>query len=230
MPGGLRSARPSLHGRVPGAIRFLNGNVDVTAAHCPLAGRDLSLSTMKTSVHQLLPAMRPQFLVVILLAACATNSKPRIASDYDHTAQFSSLHKFTLFVRPHTGMSSSALTQQRTYDAIREQLAAKGFTYVADPAQADFAVDFSVGAQDRLEASSYPRYFQGPWGPGAWGNEVDVRQYQEGTLAIDVFDMRSQRAIWHGVAKKELSRSELEHSEGPIREAVSDVLAGFPPA
>jgi hypothetical protein len=42
--------------------------------------------------------------------------------------------------------------EQRTYDAIRQALTAKGFTYVPDLAQADFAVDFSVGAQDRLDA------------------------------------------------------------------------------
>jgi hypothetical protein len=53
------------------------------------------------------------------------------------------------------------------------KLAAKGFSYVAEPSQADFAVDFSVGAQARLEASSYPTYFRGPSGSGASGNEVD---------------------------------------------------------
>lgn len=162
------------------------------------------------------------------LAGCTTIRTAQITSDYDRSAQFSTLHNFTLIVRPHASLQSARVEQQ-TYDAIREELTNKGFTYVPDPAQADFAVDFSVGTQGRLDVKSYPRNFTGPWGAGGWGNELDLRQYQEGTLAIDAFDVRSRKAIWHGVAKKELSHSEIEHSEEPIREAVTAVLVGFPP-
>jgi Domain of unknown function (DUF4136) len=172
-------------------------------------------------------AMRLLLVGVLALAACATT--PNVASDYDKSIQFSNFHKFTLIVRPHPSVNSSPLVEQRTYDAIRQELTAKGFTYVPNLAQADFAVDFSVGAQDRLDVQSYPGHFGGPLGPGLWGNEVDVRQYQEGTLAVDVFDVQSRRAVWHGSAKKELSRSETEHSEEPIREAVTALLVRFPP-
>ena len=174
--------------------------------------------------------MRFLVLGLLALAACSTNTKPRIASDYDKSTQFGSFHKFTVLERPHPSMHSSPLVEQRTYEAIRQGLSAKGFSYVSEVAEADFAVDFSVGAQDRLDVQSYPSHWAGPWGPGAWGNEVDVHQYQEGTLAIDIFDVRNRKAVWHGSAKKELSQSEMEHSEGPIREAVTEVLAGFPPA
>jgi Domain of unknown function (DUF4136) len=163
--------------------------------------------------------------VAVLLTACTVT--PHVASDYDKSIQFSNFHKFTLIVRPHPSVHSSPLVEQRTYDAIGQELTNKGFTYVPDPAQADFAVDFSIGAQDRLDVRSTPR--AAPWGPGWWGNDIDVRQYQEGTLAVDVFDVQSRRAVWHGSAKKELSQSEVEHSETPIRAAVTAVLANFPP-
>jgi hypothetical protein len=167
-------------------------------------------------------------VTVVALVACTTIKTPYVASDYDRSVQFSTLHKFTLTGRSH-GSIQSALVEQRTYDAIREQLTSKGFTYVPDPAQADFVVDFSIGSQDRLNSKSYPTNFAGLWGPGAWGNQVDIRWYQQGTLAIVAFDVRSGRGIWHGVAEKELSQSEMEHSEEPIREAVTAVLVGFPP-
>ena len=166
-------------------------------------------------------------LVALLLTACAAT--PHVASDYDKSAQFSDYHKFTLIMRPHPSMHGSPLAEQRTYDAIEQELTSKGFTFVPDPAQADFAVDYAIGAQDRLDVSSYPRTGPGPLGAGLWGNDIDVRQYQEGTLAVDVYDVHSRRAVWHGSAKKELSQSEMEHSETPIREAVTAVLANFPP-
>jgi hypothetical protein len=162
----------------------------------------------------------------LAIAACST---AHVASDYDHAASFSSFHRFTLITRPHPG-THNPLVEQRAYDAIRAELTSKGFSYVADPLQADFAVDFSIGARDRLDVRSYPPPYGGPrFHGGWWGNEIDVRQYQEGTLAINVFDVRSRKPVWHGSGKKELSESDLEHSQGVIHEAVAAVLANFPP-
>jgi hypothetical protein len=36
--------------------------------------------------------------------------------------------------------------------------------------------------------------------------------------------------VWHGWAKKELTRKDIENSAEPIRNAVAAVLAKFPPA
>lgn len=167
-------------------------------------------------------------VTVVGLAGCTTIRTPYVASDYDRSAQFSTLHKFTLTARSH-GSIQSALVEQRTYDAIRGELTSKGFTFVPDPAQADFAVDFSIGTEDRSNAKSYPVNPSGPWGINAWRNELYSRWYQQGALAIVALDVRSGRPIWHGVAEKELSHSEMEHSEAPIRAAVTAVLVGFPP-
>lgn len=169
-------------------------------------------------------------VALVVLAACTTTATttPHVVSDYERNAQFSTFHNFALMARPQANIQS-ALVEQRTYDAIRAELTSKGFTYVSDPAQADFVVDFSVGTQDRLDPKSYPTNFVSPWDPGAWGNEADIRWYQQGSLAIVAFDVRSRRAVWRGMAEKELSRSDIEHSERPIREAVTAVLADFPP-
>ena len=59
---------------------------------------------------------------------------------------------------------------------------------------------------------------------------MDVRQYHEGTLSVDVFDAHTHRPVWHGWAKKDLTRSDIENSAEPIRKAVAAVLAKFPPA
>ena len=164
-------------------------------------------------------------LPMLALAACST---AHVLSDYDRSAQFSSFHSFILIARPHPS-AKNPLVVQRTYDAIKAELTRKGFVYVEDAAQADFAVDFAIGASDRLDVRSYP----GPSGPairaGFWGSQVDVRQYQEGTLAIDIFDARERKAVWHGSGKKELSQSELERPQTLIGEAVTAVLADFPP-
>jgi hypothetical protein len=57
-----------------------------------------------------------------------------------------------------------------------------------------------------------------------------VRQYRDGTLAVDVFDGRTRGPVWHGRAQKNLTRKDLEQPAQPISEAVSSVLAKFAPA
>jgi hypothetical protein len=157
---------------------------------------------------------------ILALAACSTI---HVTSDYDPSAQFSAFRTFTLIERPHV-FTENPLVVQRTYDAIKAELSRKGFTYVSNLLQADFAVDFTVGARDRLDVRD-PTF----GGSGGWGNQVDVRLYREGTLAIDVFDARSRRPVWHGAAEKKLSKYDIEHSTELIRDTVTAVLAEFPP-
>jgi hypothetical protein len=175
--------------------------------------------------------------VAALLAACATI---QVGSDYDKTASFTNYRTFTLMQREHHGLNpdTNPLVIQRADDAIRAELIARGYQYTADPAAADFSVDFTIGSQDRTDINSYPDPYvgmgwgwgrRGWWGGPYWGNELDVRQYREGTLSIDVFDARSHRPVWHGWAKKELSRQDMQNSEEPIRRAVQAVLEKFPP-
>jgi hypothetical protein len=41
--------------------------------------------------------------------------------------------------------------------------------------------------------------------------------------------VKDNKPVWHGWAKKELTRSDIERSEAPIRTAVAAVLEKFPP-
>jgi len=170
---------------------------------------------------------------LVLLAACETM---RVASDYDRSATFDHYRTFALIQRPHQ-QPGNPLVVQRTQDAIRGYLVGRGYMYVADPAQADFAVDFTIGSRERTQIQSYPAPWGGPgwsgrrgwWGSPYWGDTIDVRQFTEGTLSIDVFDGKTSRPVWHGWAQKTLSRSDIENSQGPIQRAVSAVLEKFPP-
>jgi hypothetical protein len=172
---------------------------------------------------------------LLLIASCATL---RVGSDYDHSASFTSYHTFA-WMPPHTKPyeSPNPLVIQRAHDAIQDALTAKGYQLASDPAEADFVVDFTIGSRERTDIRSYPAPYAGPWfggygywwGAPYWGSEVDVHRYREGTLSVDIFDGHSHRPVWHGWARKELTRADIEHSAGAIRETVDSVLAQFPP-
>lgn len=171
-------------------------------------------------------------LASLILAGCATL---QVGNDFDHSASFSGYHTFNLMVREHHG-TDNPLVVQRARDAIEAELLRKGFTASDSAGRADFVVDFTIGARDRMDVRSYPDTYVGygfwgarGWWEPYWGSQLDVRQYREGTLSIDVFDSNAHRPVWHGWAKKELTKSDIGNSEAPIRAAVAAVLNNFPP-
>jgi hypothetical protein len=173
-------------------------------------------------------------LCLTALPGCATLD---VGSDYDRAATFTQFHTFTIMRREHRDVQNP-LVATRAEDAIREELVRRGYQETNNPQAADFSVDFTIGSKERTDVNAYPDPYLGAgwgwgrrgwWGGGYWGDNLDVRQYREGTLSIDVFDAKSHRPVWHGWAKKELNRSDIQHSEEPIRRAVAAVLAKFPP-
>ena len=57
---------------------------------------------------------------------------------------------------------------------------------------------------------------------------MSVQQYTEGTLSLDVYDRKTEQAVWVGWASKRLSRN--DDSQKLINEAVSGILMQFPRA
>ena len=176
-------------------------------------------------------------ITAVLPLVCVACSTLQVGSDYDRAASFSGYHTFVIMQREHKS-AHNPLVVSRAEDAIRSELVAKGYANASDPSMADFTVDFTIGSKERTDVSSYPAPYSGMgwgwgswgwWGGAYWGNNVDVRQYREGTLSIDLFDAKSHRPVWHGWAKKELSQKDIAQSEEPIRRAVAAVLAKFPP-
>ena len=185
---------------------------------------------MKTSRYRMLVVG----MAVAALQGCAT---VQVSSDYDRAADFAGYHSFTIMQREHHG-TQNPLIATRTEDDIRQQLQQQGLVFASDPSAADFSVDFTIGAKERTDVNSYPGMYAGAgwgwgrggwWGGPYWGPDLDVRQYREGTLSIDIFDAHTHRPVWHGWARKELTRKDIEQSAEPIRRAVASVLSRFPP-
>jgi hypothetical protein len=172
--------------------------------------------------------------VMLGLSACETL---RVGSDYDRAADFSAYHSFTWLPRADYAAEGNPLVVERARKAIEARLEQRGYTLVSNPEAADFAVDFTIGAHERADIRAYPAPYGGPWywygprwwGYPYWGTGIDVRQYREGALCIDIFDAKTNKPVWHGWARKELTRRDIEDSGRSIREAVDGVLAKFPP-
>jgi hypothetical protein len=197
-----------------------------------------------------------KYNAIVLVAVLAGCSTLEAGSDYDKQANFAAYHTYAIVQTPAlpapAGLPSSLpsglsetlrlpnppalpnpavagvagvtnpLIVQRVQDAIQQELTKKGYQQVANPSMADFTVQYTIGAQDRIAIDSYRN------GPGSWGGGVDAHQYREGSLAINIFDARTNRAVWHGWANKEVGKEMEQSSEQPIREAIAAAFAKFP--
>jgi hypothetical protein len=185
-------------------------------------------------------AFRTALLGLIgVLAACQTTIKAH--HDFDPQAPFASYNTFAWvteqpLIRPVAGAvpgdarRPDPLLDPIIRDAVERNLRARGYEQLRDASAADVVLSFSVGARDRIEVDSYPvsaGYRYRGWGGGVYA--TDVETYTEGVLAVDFFDRRTKRAIWHGWASKRLSSSPTpEKRRATVNEAADAILAKFP--
>ena len=168
----------------------------------------------------------------LAITGCTTTPT---AEDYDHTVNFSNYSTFAFMRRGRPQVEDPVATHIE--DTIKADLTRRNYSLVSNPDIADFVVDFTIGAQERTDTQSYSQQYQGNWfrgrpwwGQHYWGDGIDLHDYRQGTLSIDVFDTRSRMPVWHGWSRKELPQHDSSDSDQPVRETVLAVLAWFPPA
>jgi hypothetical protein len=194
--------------------------------------RDAVTGPVKGLLRSIFLALTQATCIVVMLAACTTMP---VGVEFDHSASFAAYHTFACLPGASYGSSDASVVRDAR-EAIEGELARRGFRRAGDVKTADLMVDFKLGAQTRTQVHTYPPPYEGRWWSlqDWWAHPdsaytLDVRQYREGTLVIDMFDAHSHTLVWHGWAKKELSSSDVEHSRGLIRSAVHSILKRFPP-
>jgi len=182
------------------------------------------------------------------LAACASTFEASYDSD---PAQDFSVYKTWGWISENPMIIGSTgdrppnpLLQPKLMQAIEEGLAVKGFTRIDDPEAADFAVSFTVGSREEIRVDSYPTTYAGygmagypSWGGPYYGygygvgvsTNTQVRQTTKGMLALDVFDVREHRPVFHAVATKTISDSDRKKMDETLQAAGDAVLGAFPP-
>lgn len=161
--------------------------------------------------------MRTRFIAIALLAAvsaCATSNMPAFKSDSAPGFSAASYKTYSWATnQPQTGMNP--INWDRLRMNFESALAARGFRKVESGG--DMILGFTVGARDRVETTNWgpvAPYYPG-WGRGyshGWAynyNDIDVRTVTNGSLALDVFDARTQRPVWHGIASKDINRDKV---------------------
>ncbi len=180
---------------------------------------------MKSALHAMVA-----IVVIVLVAGCASTSathdfNPSV--DFDDYRTFSWVSRNPLVAAPE---GANPLLEDRLEQTTLDLLSAKGYRFVADPKAADFVIGFALGATEKVRIESYPARYRGAWHWGGAGvQEVSVQQHIEGRLTVDIFDVATQQPAWHGWATRRITSSVRKEARQAIRDALTAILANFPP-
>jgi hypothetical protein len=165
------------------------------------------------------------FSSMVGLAACATMM---VNYDYDKNTNFSGFKSYDWHSIPRS-VEMNDLVINRIKDAVNRELQAKGFRQVAE--KPDFLIAVHTSRQQKLEVIDWG-YTYGPyWRRGFGYGGVDVRQYEEGTLILDVIDAVKKELVWRGTATGIIDPYQSpEKRTEKINEAVKKILGKFPPS
>ncbi|WP_256774223.1 MULTISPECIES: DUF4136 domain-containing protein [unclassified Stenotrophomonas] len=171
------------------------------------------------------------FAIAVLassLVACA--STPTVNTDYDSAAAFASYTTYSWAIKP---QASSPLVQQRVVAGINARLQAKGLRET--PQGGDIALAAHIMTTQRQTLDTfYTGSGMGGWGwRGGWGGGMGnatttVRTYQVGTLVVDMFDTRTQQAVWRGTASGTVPTSPAKVNAA-IETGLDKLFAAYPP-
>ncbi|MBV6415967.1 MAG: hypothetical protein CMLOHMNK_00494 [Steroidobacteraceae bacterium] len=174
--------------------------------------------------------------VFALVSGCA--SQPDIRVTADPAANLATYRTFN-YVQPlgtdregYESIVSGALK-----DVTTAELTRRGYRLSDTP---DFLVNFGARLDDKLRVTSTPvvgpppigyyRYRRGFYDPWFGYNDVNVDQYTEGTLNIDIVDAAAKRLVWEAIAVGRVNRRDREKLPAVVREVVPQMLAKFPSA
>ena len=174
-------------------------------------------------------------LVALVLVGCS--STPKVNVDYDPAFNFQSIrtyhvvdHNTAAFV----GQQGTTLGEQRITDALVRELNARGLRPARD-VKADIIVTFHVVSQDKTRVTTYNNHY-GYTGyrrgyAYGWGGptNVDVRQYTEGTLIVDLVEPRQKRVVWRGGTSTVVRDRTTAEREELINSHVAAIMAQLPP-
>ena len=162
-------------------------------------------------------------LVSMVTAACATAMS--VSSHVDREVDFSRYQTFDW------GPADALPTGDPRLDAdpffkdhlqgeVEKQLAARGFT-LAQAGAADLLVHYRAHISERIDVASVDK---------TYGYGGEVRDYEAGTIVIDMVDARTNKVIWRGWAQDAVKGmlGNQDTMAAKVNEAVTRMLARLP--
>ncbi len=181
--------------------------------------------------------VRPMAVLALYVLLTSCSSGPKIIANQDPSIDFSSYRTYA-YVQPLSTDRNGVRSVLSGFlmAATTRELEARGL--LRDNQDPDLLVDFVVSTRQKIKSSSQPTtsmsMHRGRGGAGTWGgysmgvSTTSVTQTTEGTLAIDLIDVRRKQLVWEAAATGRVTDKLRENLEDVANAAVADMFARYP--
>jgi hypothetical protein len=166
----------------------------------------------------------------IALAAC---SSVKVQTEYDKAANFKGYKTYAWLPRPPGPEEAAAARDPWIREAVIRDvdggLSSKGLVRTEPDQNPDLLVAVHGWAVNRIDVQTYGyAYGPVPYGyyPTLATTAVDVHQYRDGTLLIDLVDGQTKQLVWRGTATDTFDPGA---EASTVSKAISATLKEYPP-
>lgn len=176
-------------------------------------------------------------LLLLLWVAAAGCSRIQVSQDYDTKMHFPQLYAYawkSAVKKNHADIrENNPLLHKRFHENIDRVLMEKGYTRKNKP---DFLVDYEYSIKTKIYSEPYTTGVG--FGLGSHhrysgfgiSTAPQIRQYDVGILAINVYDAASDMFLWRGMGSEEISSHPTpQQTSEMVRRLVEAILVQFPP-
>lgn len=174
-------------------------------------------------------------VLILVWSVAACDSTIKVTSDYDRSVNFYQYTTYMIASLDEKFSTVSRINANRIVAAIRSEMEKKNLE--EDTVLPDLKVNVVTILTDKRHIISSEEYYNygGLYRPYIWGSGINtayttfnVSEYTQGSLIIEMVDVKSNKLIWEGVGDKEIDLP-VKNPDAEIQEAVSQILKDFPP-
>lgn len=180
------------------------------------------------------------FTFIFILSSCSSLD---VYYDLDQSTDFNQFKTFSFYPWDYeNGFQMNDYDKETILLSIQSELEEKGYTYMKEGGE--LAVSIFVTAKGKTSYEAYTDHYGGwagygggwgyssfgygyGYGPGYSSTTVTQRNYVEGSLIIDVFDVADKKLIWQGIGSREAEYN-LDKRDKILPQNVAQILAKYP--
>ena len=178
--------------------------------------------------------------LVLAFVTCSVIFAQDVSTNYMPGTNFSKYHTYAWVDEvegvPSVGGHPDQILDTQVKQAIDSQMAAKGFTKVADGGKPDLLLGYQLMIDREKVVNGFGDSWGGwggwgPWGGGSFGSfSANTSTINIGTFVIGMYDPATKKLVWIGGAQHAIEPSKKpEKNQERLNKGAQKLLKDFPP-
>jgi hypothetical protein len=175
--------------------------------------------------------------LVLVFVACSVTFAQDVRTNYMPGTDFSKYHTYAWVDEvqgvPSVGGHPDQILDTQVKQAIDSQMAAKGFTKLADGGKPDLLIGYQLMIDREKEINGFGDRWGGwgPWSGSSFGSfSANTSPVNIGTFVIGMYDPAVKKLVWIGGAQHAIEPSKKpEKNQERFNKGAQKLLKEFPP-